>query len=386
MVNSEHKKVAIVHDWITGLRGGERCLIEFLKIYPNADVFTLVHVPGVTSELIDSRVKQQSWLGRLPSASKIYRHFLPLYPLAIRSLNLTGYDLVISLSHAAAKNVTIPKGTTHLCYCFTPMRYIWDQSEAYFGKYKNSVAPILKFLQKWDQNGATRVTEFSAISSFVSARIRKYYHRRAEVIHPPVNTDWIRPISSWKKGDAFLFAGALVPYKRPDVVVHAFNKLGLPLIVAGNGGMLRSLRDIAKPNIMFVENASDSELAEIYRTSRALVFPAIEDFGMIPVECMAAGRPVIGMDRGGLKESIIGDRIPDLSQLKSKKTDTFKTGSTGILLSSKATDLVEELINGVRYFEQIEDKILPSYCVEQAKKFSSERFRAEWGSFAQKNC
>ena len=171
-------RVALVHDWLTGMRGGERCLEAFLCIYPEADIFTLVHVPGKTSPQIDQRVKVTSFLNKVPRIEKLYKAFLPLYPLAIRSFDFTGYDLVISLSHAAAKNVYVPPGIPHVCYCFTPMRYVWDQASAYLRGVKYVCAlPLISLLRRWDAQGAKRVSHFIGISTFISARIRRFYGR-----------------------------------------------------------------------------------------------------------------------------------------------------------------------------------------------------------------
>ena len=361
-------KVALVHDWLTGLRGGERCLLEFLKIYPEADILTLIHSKGKTDVIIDEHVKQQSFLGYLPGIENYYRYLLPLFPLAVSTLRLSGYDLVICLSHAAAKNVSVPKGVKKVCYCFTPMRYIWDQADTYFGKQTPYLQPILGFLRDWDRRGARSVDSFVAISKFIQARIRLFYKRNSTVIYPPVRTEWIRPISKYKTGDAFLYAGALVPYKRPDVVIEAFNRLGHPLVVAGSGPMLSELKEKSRSNIIFTGQTSDSEMAELYRTTRALVFPAIEDFGMIPVEVQAAGRPVIGFDRGGIRESIIGARIGA----------TVPANATGVYLSSRAQNPIDEVKKGVEFFIANESKFLPSSCTSQAETFSPDRFKNEF--------
>ena len=358
-------KVALVHDWLTGLRGGERCLLEFLKIFPQADILTLIHVKGRTDLVIDERIKQQSFLGYLPEIESYYRYLLPLFPLAASTLNLNGYDIVICLSHAAAKNVIVPEQTLKICYCFTPMRYIWDQAEKYFGRHTKLLQPLLASLRAWDKRGSLSVDRFIAISKFIKARIRLFYGQDADVIYPPVRTDWIRPIPKARMGDAFLYAGALVPYKRPDVVVDTFNKLGLPLIVAGHGPMAAELKERSRSNVMFTGPVSDAEMAELYRNARALVFPAIEDFGMIPVEIQAAGRPVIGFDRGGIRESVVGVRIG---------TKEVPQGATGVFLSSRTDAPAEELRRGVEYFLEHEHEFLPASCIAQAAQFAPERF------------
>jgi glycosyltransferase involved in cell wall biosynthesis len=227
------------------MRGGERCLEAFLCIYPDADIFTLVHVPGTTSPQIDSRVRVTSFLSRIPGIKRLYKAFLPLYPLAARSFDLSGYDLVISLSHAAAKNVRVPEGVQHVCYCFTPMRYIWDQAAAYLRGVKYLCAlPLITLLRRWDTNGSQRVSHFVAISTFISARIRRFYGRGSTVIAPPVRMSDEVSFGLTSEEAAFfdrhpepffLCAGALVPYKKIDVAVKAFNQLSPPLWVVGGG-------------------------------------------------------------------------------------------------------------------------------------------------------
>lgn len=363
-------KVALVHDWLTGIRGGEKCLIKFLELYPEADLFTLIHIKGATTSFIDERVMGTSFLQYMPFIKSLYRHYLPLYPLAARSINLSGYDLVISLSHAAAKNVHVDPGALHICYCFTPMRYIWDQAPIYFGKLGRLLAPLLRMLQLWDKSGAERVSTFVGISQFVRKRIRQYYQREANVIYPPVEIKNILPRKAVANDNApFICAGALVPYKRIDVAVEAFNRLGLPLIVVGKGPELSALQRRAKSNIQFLGHVSDEQLFELYRESQALIFPGVEDFGMVPVEYMASGGPVIAVHDGGVAESVAG-LCSDL------------TTATGVLYrSAKGKDEVEELVNAVKQFQQIKHQLSPERCRQQAERFSPEVFEASWKKF-----
>jgi glycosyltransferase involved in cell wall biosynthesis len=368
-------RVALVHDWLTGLRGGEKCLRAFLDIYPDADIYTLLHVPGSTDARIDARVKGASFLQKMPGARRCYRAFLPLYPLALRSLRLDGYDLVISLSHAAAKNVHVPRGAYHICYCFTPMRYIWDQAREYLGAAAPVLWPAVKALRAWDLRGSAGVDLFVAISSFVAARIRCFYGRRAEVIYPPVDTSWIRPAAGEGRGAAFLYAGALVPYKRVDLVVEAFNRTGAPLWIVGGGPQEARLRKAARGNIVFWGHVSDSELARIYRSCRALIFPAIEDFGLVPVECMAAGRPVIGMDGGGLRESLSGLRFWGKDPLD-------VGGSSGVFIQRRLAAPLDALLDALAFFSAHEEEFQSSVCVARAGLFGPERFYSEWRALA----
>jgi len=402
-------KVALVHDWLTGLRGGERCLDTFLQLYPEADVFALLHVPGTTTSRIDARVRRTSWLQRLPGVRRYYRWLLPLYPFAIASLDLRGYDLVISLSHAAAKNVKVPKGVRHICYCFTPMRYIWDQAQAYFGRMAPILQPLLRALQRWDLAGSRRVDHFVAISRFVAARIRCFYGRRATVIYPPVVTDWISPLRSQQQpssrgrrsGEAFLYAGALVPYKRVDVVVEAFNRLGVNSWVAGSGPESVRLRALAGRNVSFFGGVSDAELAGLYAESRALIFPGTEDFGMVPIECLAAGRPVIARYAGALRESLNGLKawvLPTPAQV-SQAAGVFFRPSSAVMLGADGEPLdgqfarthspheleVRALVQAVEFFMRYESQIRVDRCVAQARLFGPERFASEWDMFLAAN-
>ena len=378
-------KVAIVHDWLTGMRGGERCLEAFLCLYPEADVFTLVHIPGSTSTLIDSRVRQVSVLNSIPGIGRLYRFFLPLYPLAIASFNFSGYDLVISLSHAAAKNVRVPKGIPHVCYCFTPMRYIWDQSRSYLPGIAHLAAqPILQALRWWDARGARRVTHFVAISQFVAARIRAFYKREATVIAPPVRmprdvshqlTDEERAIFSRHPEPFFLCAGALVPYKRIDVAVEAFKKIGAPLWVVGSGPEENALREDAPSSVLFFGRVSEAFLWECYRRCEALIFPGVEDFGIVPVECMASGRPVIAVDAGGIRESAHQDQ-------SAKHSDLVLSNASGVFVHKRAIGDPDALVEAVRLYRSIRGTFSAERLAERAQQFSYGTFFSLWQQFA----
>jgi len=370
-------KVALVHDWLTGMRGGEKCLAAFLQLYPQADLYTLLHKKDCTSSEIDQAVKGTSWFQRLPNVENYYRKLLPFFPSATNSLKIKGYDLVISTSHAAAKNIYLPKETFHVSYCFTPMRYIWDQADTYLGPLKIPSAPLLAMLRSWDRRGSERVDRFVAISRLVSARIRKFYGRSSTIIYPPVETAWITPCKAGEKGEAFLYAGALVPYKRVDLLVEAFNKLGLPLWIAGSGPEVRKLKTLGKSNIHFFGAVSDRELADLYRRCRALVFPGKEDFGLIPVEVMAAGRPVIALEAGGAKETVHGLRMD-------KMTGVVEAAATGVFINKSEQNTVEGIVKAVEFFIDREAEFEPENCIRQAKLFSSQRFFQDWNFFIQR--
>ncbi len=380
-------RVAIVHDWITGMRGGERCLEAFVRMYPGADIFTLVHAPGTTTPDIDSRVKGSSFLNKIPGIRRLYRLCLPLFPLAIRSIDLSGYELVISLSHAAAKNVRVPSGVPHICYCFTPMRYIWDQAPNYFrGPMRFILQPLLAYLRWWDKRGANSVTEFVAISSFVAARIRTFYGRRATVIAPPVrmSSEIDRTLTAEERSffdehpePFFLCAGALVPYKRIDVAIDAFKELRLPLWVVGKGPELDALRVRAGETVRFLGHVSEAFLWECYRRCRALVFPGIEDFGIVPIECLASGRPVLAIQAGGVAESLPGVVVGDESGV------TRTEGWQGVFIPKAGFGSPVALRQGVEFLTAHEGTFNDIAAREHAHVFSYSMFFSSWRRFAQ---
>jgi glycosyltransferase involved in cell wall biosynthesis len=301
-------KVALVHDWLTGMRGGERCLEVFCELFPEADLFTLLHVPGSVSPVIERRRVVTTFIQRLPKAERRYRHYLPLFPAAVRSLDLTGYDLVLSSSHAVAKSVRVPPGALHVCYCFTPMRYVWDLYDDYFGPRAGRLMrllmpPAAAVLRWWDRRTAARVHHFIAISHFVADRIRRAYGRDSDVIYPPVDVSRFRIEDTPR--DFYLVVSALTPYKRVDLAVEAANRLGRRLLVVGTGPEEASLRSRAGPSVEFLGWRDDPETADLYARCRAFLFPALEDFGITPLEAMAAGRPVLAFGQGGALETVI---------------------------------------------------------------------------------
>ncbi|HTY80372.1 MAG TPA: glycosyltransferase [Candidatus Bathyarchaeia archaeon] len=301
-------KVALVHDWLTGMRGGERCLEVFCEIFGRADLYTLLRVPGSVSPLIEQRRIVTSFLQRIPGATRRYRHLLPLFPAAIRSLDLRGHDLVLSASHAVAKSVRVPTGALHICYCFTPMRYVWDLYDDYFGARAGLVPrlvmpPVAAALRRWDRATSAGVHHFVAISRFVADRIHRSYGRTADVIHPPVDVARFRIEES--PGDFYLVVSALTPYKRVDLAVAAANRLGRRLVVVGSGPEAARLRAMAGPTVELLGWRDDAETAELYARCRALIFPTLEDFGITPLEAMASGRPVIAFGQGGALETVV---------------------------------------------------------------------------------
>jgi len=316
-----------VHDWLTGMRGGERVLEGLLDLFPQAEIHTLLHVPGSVSERIESRPIHTSPIQKLPRAATRYRWYLPLFPWAIEQLRLDDYDLVVSSSHCAAKAVITPPGTPHFCYCHTPMRYAWDQFGAYFNPQRNgrptyaAISATMAWLRRWDRATVTRVDAFAANSAWVAGRIRRYYGRSATVVPPPVDTTFYGPEEGADPGDYYLAVSALSPYKRNEVVIEAFNRMQRRLVVVGTGPDAARLASLAGPTVEMRGWVDADELRGLYQRCRGLVLAAVEDAGIVPLEAMACGRPALVLSRGGA-----GEAIDD--------------GSTGILIADQTPDAV----------------------------------------------
>lgn len=304
-------KVALSHDWLNGMRGGEKCLEAIIRIFPDAEIYTLLHKPGAVSHTIESCRIHTSFIQKLPWAMRHYRYFLALFPLAVSRLKTTGKDILISVSHCAAKGIPKPgPSAPHISYCLTPMRYAWLFFDAYFGHYppplRWAIRWILKQMRNWDLERNRDITHFIAISKHVQRRIRNYYGREARVIYPPVDTEFFTPGEA-RREDHFLIVSSLVPYKQIDLAVEAFNAMRKKLIVIGEGPLRRKLEQKAGPTVHFLGARSDEVIREYYRTSRALVFPGEEDFGIVPLEAQACGAPVVALGRGGALETVIPD-------------------------------------------------------------------------------
>ena len=304
-------RVALVHDWLTGMRGGEKVLEVLCELYPEADLFTLIHRRGTVSPTIERRRITTSFVQRLPFAAQHYRSYLPLFPLAIEALRLDGYDVVISSSSCAAKAVRPPRGARHICYCHSPMRYAWDQFDAYFGpervgglRRRLLYQPVLGALARWDATTASRVDRFVANSRHVAGRIRRYYNRRAEIVYPPVDTVFFRPGPPQAESH-FLIVSALVPYKRIELAIAASHRLRVPLRIVGDGPERARLERGAPETVRFLGPMSGDALRDEYRRARAVLLPGEEDFGIVPVEAQACGRPVVALARGGALETVI---------------------------------------------------------------------------------
>jgi glycosyltransferase involved in cell wall biosynthesis len=358
-------RVALVHDWLTGRRGGERVLEQLAFMHPDADCYTLVHVPGSTFEAIERLRIHTSPLSRVPGAERHYRKLLPLMPAAIEHFRLEGYDLVISTSHAVAKGVRVARGTPHVCYCFTPMRYVWDQADAYLGRgVRRAVsAPLAAWLRRWDVRSSTpeRVTRFIAISHGVADRIRRHYGRRADVLYPGVATDRVTPADGPPE-DFYLLVGGFVPYKREDLAIEAFRGLDRPLIVVGDGPTRTGLEAGAPPNVRFRGRVSDAELTSLFRRCRALVYPQDEDFGIVAVEAQAAGRPVLAYARGGATETVV------------PLDDAAGRAATGLWFEPPTP---AALADAVQTLERRYAEFDSGAIRRHAEGFSNERFRRE---------
>jgi len=310
-VADRFRRVAVTHEWLTIPGGSEKVVYAILELLPQAELFTSVYDPAPWPAVITSRPVHASLLDRLPGASRRYTHLLPLMDAAFRSFDLSSFDLVISSNHACAKNVRTPAGALHVCYCHTPMRYAWDpgflEGEA-LGPVMRRLAPIATaWLRRVDRDRAAGPDVFVANSTFVAARIEQAYGRSSHVIHPPVEVAGLLEAER-DPADAYLVFGRLVPYKRTDVAIRACERLGRKLVVAGAGRDLDRLRRLAPAGTEFVGHVPDHELPRLFSRSRALLFPGLEDFGIVPVEAQAAGLPVIAYGAGGVRDSVLDGR------------------------------------------------------------------------------
>ena len=301
------ERVVLAHDWLNGMRGGERVLEWLCRGFPGAPIFTLVCRREALSPDINAHPIHASPLGHLPMVHRYYRWLLPLFPAAVRALRVPEARLLLSTSHCAAKSVPKRPGMKHLCYCFTPMRYAWTFHDEYLGRrsLKRALAsPILARLRDWDRRMSDGVDRFVTLSRHVRERIRTYYGREAAVVPPPADVEFFTPGDAPAAGGYDLIVSALVPYKRVDLAVRAYARLGFPLKIVGTGTEYAGLRAQAGPNIEFLGWRDDLQVRELYRGCRLLVFPGEEDFGLVPVEAQACGRPVVAYGRGGALESV----------------------------------------------------------------------------------
>ena len=347
-------KVAIIHYWFVGMRGGEKVIEALCEMYPQADIFTHVYVPEVISDRIRRHRIIPTYINALPRAAKMYKSYLPLMPLALEQLDLRGYDLIISSESGPSKGVIPPPDALHVCYCHAPMRYIWNMYHEYrdgAGRMTRLLMPPLShYLRMWDVASAARVDSFVANSATVASRIQRYYRRNSVVIHPPVDTDAFSVAAPSDLGDYYLLAGELVSYKRPDLAVRAFNEMKLKLVVIGGGEMLKEIRRMAGPTVTVLGSQPFDILKRHYARCRALIFPGEEDFGMVPVEAMASGRPVVAFGRGGVIE-------------------TVANGVSGVFFAEQT---VEAITSAVKSLSTIE--IDPEKIAAHASQFGRDQF------------
>jgi glycosyltransferase involved in cell wall biosynthesis len=292
------------------MRGGEKVLLSLARLFPAAPIYTLLHVKGSVAPELEARAVHTSFVQKLPRVEERYRQYLPLFPAAAASLDLAGFDLVVSSSHCVAKGVAVAPGALHVCYCHTPMRYVWDRYDDYFGPGRLSgagrrlVPLVAEGLRAWDVATAPRVHAFAANSRYVAGRIRRYYDREAEVIPPPVDTDFFTPAGDG--GGAYdLVVSALAPYKRLELVLEAYRGTGRPLRIAGSGPEATRLRAMMPPEATLLGPVDDATLRDLYRGCRAVIMPGVEDFGIVPVEAMACGRPAVVFAEGGGAETVV---------------------------------------------------------------------------------
>jgi glycosyltransferase involved in cell wall biosynthesis len=356
-------KIALVCDWLTGMRGGERCLEATCELYPDADIFTLVYIPGSVSKVIESHRIITSYIQDLPGKIEKFRRYLPLFPHAIRRFDLSNYDCILSFSHCVAKGVKVPKGIPHICYCFTPMRYAWHMRSEYISNFgypkKWGAEFLLNYLKNWDRRISFGVTHFISISENVRNRIKQAYNRDSVVIYPPVECS--RFAISEKDEGYYLIVSALVPYKRIDIAIEAFNSLGQKLVIVGNGPELPRLRSIASANIFFIDKADDNEVVECMKKCRALIFPGEEDFGIVPLEAQVCGKPVIAFGRGGVLETVVPDE-------------------TGIFFHKQTS---KALLEAVLSFEKTRGKFAPHKSRDNALRFDSSIYQQSIQNYIQ---
>jgi glycosyltransferase involved in cell wall biosynthesis len=359
----ENMRVALVHDWLTGRRGGEKVLEALAELFPRAPIFTLFHFKGSQAAEIEEKSIRTSFLQRMPFLKRHYRWYLPLFPQAVESFDLQGFDLVISSSHCVAKGIIPHPDALHVSYVHSPVRYAWNQYWAYFGPGKLgtfsrlAIPPMIHALRQWDVTSAARVDHFVANAGAVARRIEKYYRRPADVIHPPVDTGFFTPGASSPSRDFDLIVTALVPYKKVDLAVAAYNRVGRRLKIVGDGPDYKALKAAARANVEFTGPLSGEALRDLYRNARLYLLPGEEDFGISVVEAEACGTPVVAFGRGGA-------------------TETVRAGETGLFFDRPSVD---GLLAALDKFEGL---AFNSRTIrEQAERFSGPSFKSRMGGF-----
>jgi len=365
------KGVVLVHDWLTGLRGGEKCLDVLARAMPGATLHTLLYRKGKTTPAIDSLRVVPSWLNRLPAVHRYYRGLLPIFPSVVeKAWRFADAELVVSMSHCVAKSAQAGPGVPHVSYCFSPMRYAWQMRQQYYdgvgarGLKARLADALLDRIRAWDLKTVDRVSHFVAISHHIARRIEECYGRTSVVIYPPVDTEYYTPANCGEKApkreDFYLVVSALAPYKRFDLAIGACQRLGRRLVVIGSGQAEASLKKMAGLETTFLGWQPDSVIRDHLRRSAALLFPGEEDFGIVPVEAQACGSPVIALGRGGAAET-----VRDLNA---------GHGPTGILFEESSVD---SLVEAMERFESNREAFDPQAARRQAERFSKPRFERE---------
>jgi glycosyltransferase involved in cell wall biosynthesis len=369
----EDARIAIVHYWFLNQRGGERVVKAMAQMFPRAEIFSLVANPEALPPSLRGRPIHTSFVQKFPGSYRWHRRLLPLYPLALEQFDLSDYDLVISSESGPAKGVLTSARTCHVCYCHSPMRYLWDfyhhyRDSAGIGKWSRPIFTLAShYLRMWDAASANRVDYFVANSRNVAARIRKTYRRESTVIYPPVNVS--AGYLAENTEDFYLAVGQFVDYKRMDLAISACTRLNRRLHIVGEGEQYARLRKLAGPSIRFCGPLSDQDLQNEYAHCRALLFPGEEDFGIVPVEALSFGRPVIAYGRGGVTETVNGVR-PEFSRAPEN--------STGVFFEQQSVDA---LVDAIHTFEQVEHRFSPAFIKSQAARFAPEHFRRRFTTF-----
>jgi glycosyltransferase involved in cell wall biosynthesis len=374
-------RVALVHDWLVSMRGGERCFEVLCELFPDADVFTLVHRKGHVSPIIEKHSIRTSFIQRLPLSFTHYQRYLPFFPVAIRSFAFHHYDVIISSSHCVAKGLRVPDNVCHVAYIHTPMRYIWDQFDAYFADgragwpTRTLMGMVRRPLQRWDVSSNDGVYRFVANSEHVARRIRSYWGREAAVLYPPV--DWQSFAASNQDEGFYLLVTALVPYKRVDLAIKAANQMKFPLKIIGTGQDEERLRQLAGPSVELLGWQSDSEIRQHYARCRALLFPGEEDFGIVPLEAMACGKPVIAYARGGALETVVS-LVPRESSARKERSVGMPPGTsdahnpTGVFFDEQKP---ESLVEAVEMFEHHRNRFDPEKIRAHVEPFDRKYFK-----------